>query len=91
MQNRPTKIKKWPDIISVEPLENYTLIVYFENGVKKFFDCKYLFNEDYYVPLKNKGIFNRAVADLGGIIWTDEIDIAKEEVYEKGVTVDENN
>ena len=39
------------------------------------------------MPLKNKGIFKRAFANLGGVVWTDMIDIAKEEVYDKGVTI----
>ena len=91
MQNRATKITRYPDIVRVEPKDNYVLKVYFDNGVVKFFDCHYLFEEDYCKPLKKTWIFDKTVADLGGIIWTDEIDIAKEEVYEKGVTIDHNN
>lgn len=91
MQNRPSKIKKYPDVVKVEPQDNYVLKAYFDNGVIKVFDCNYLFEDTYYKPLKRTYLFNKAVADLGGIIWTDEIDIAKEEVYEKGVTIANNN
>lgn len=75
----------------VKVMDNYVLEVHFENGEAKIFDCKYLLEQKFFKPLKNKGIFNKAFANLGGIVWTDMIDIAKEEVYDKGITVDNAN
>ena len=91
MQNRPAEIKKYPYVIKVIPKDNYILEAYFGNGVVKAFDCNYLFEDDFYKPLKRTYLFNKAYANLGGVVWNDEIDIAAEEVYDKGVTVDNDN
>ena len=87
MQNRPSKINGFLKLIKVEPKGNYHLISTFSNGVVKDFDCNYLLEMSYYKSLKNKGVFNKAYANLGGVVWADDIDLAMEEVYEKGVTV----
>ena len=91
MQNRSIEINNCLTLDRVEPTNDYHLISTFSNGVVKDFDCKYLLKMDYFKCLKNKAIFNRARANLGGVVWNDEIDIAIEEVYEKGVTIDHNN
>ncbi len=91
MQNRTSEINDYLKLVKVEPKSNYHLISTFSNGVVKDFDCNYLFERDYFKSLKNKGIFNKAYANLGGVVWTDEIDLAMEEVYEKGVTVDQGS
>ena len=87
MQDRTSEIKDYLALVKVEPTDGYHLISTFNNGVVKDFDCNYLLEIDYFKPLENWGIFNKAFANLGGVVWTDEIDLAMEEVYEKGVTI----
>ena len=50
----------------------------------------YIENYNVFAPLNDGALFSNAQLDRWGIIWNDEIDIAIEEVYEKGVTVDDN-
>ena len=87
MQNRSTEIKRYPNVTKVKVMDDYVLKAQFENGEVKLFDCKYLLEQKFFKPLRNKGIFKKAFANLGGVVWTDMIDIAKEEVYDKGVTI----
>ena len=91
MQDRPPKINSYITLDKVEPTSDYHLISTFSNGVVKDFDCNYLLEQNYFSSLKNKGVFNKAYANLGGVVWTDEIDLAMEEVYDKGVTVANNH
>lgn len=91
MQDRTTEVDEYLKLIKVEPTENYHLISTFSNGVVKDLDCNYLLERNFFKPLKNKGIFKKAFANLGGVVWTDMIDLAMEEVYEKGVTIDNAN
>ena len=88
MQDRSVKIKDYLTLDKVEPTNDYHLISTFSDGIVKDFDCAYLLEMNYFKSLKNKGIFNKARANLGGVVWTDEIDLATKEVYEKGVTIE---
>ena len=42
-------------------------------------------------PLENLDLFNQAHVDYGGVVWNDEIDLAQESLYDKGVTIDNDN
>lgn len=71
--------------------DNYILICEFENGIKKRYDMKILFEEyKIFKQLKeNKELFNNVVVDKGGygISWNEEIDLAAEEIWENGEDV----
>lgn len=68
--------------------ENHSLIVSFNNGVTKNFDMTpYIENYKVFAPLENLDLFSKAQLNRWGIIWNEDLDIAIEEVYEKGVTV----
>ena len=51
----------------------------------------YIENYNVFAPLNDGALFSNAQLDRWGIIWNDEIDIAIEEVYEKGVAVNDNH
>ena len=87
MQDRAPEINGFITLDKVEPTNDYHLISTFSNGVVKDFDCNYLLERNFFKALENKGIFNKAHANLGGVVWTEDIDLAMEEVYERGVTV----
>ena len=73
---------------SVEPLEEYRLLVCFETGESKNYDVKPLF--DKWEPFKDlvsiKGLFEQVKVDAGGygISWNDDIDLSCNELYENG-------
>lgn len=73
---------------TVKPLENFILLVTFENKNIKEYDVKPLF--DVFPSFKSlntvKGLFEQVKVDVGGygIIWNDEIDLSCDELYENG-------
>lgn len=70
-------------------LDNYKLQVLFNNGVEKIFDMSSLIkNEKVFSPLVDKTLFKKAQIDEDcfAIIWNEEIDLAIEEVWKKGIT-----
>lgn len=69
------------DVIDVKPQDDYKLLLEFENGEKKEFDCKNLFGYKIYEPLKEKHFFEKARVEYGTVVWSDEIDIAPETLY----------
>lgn len=78
---------KWA-VMEVEPKEDFTLLLTFAKGKKRLFDCKkYLFNDDYAKPLQDLSFFMKARADHHTVMWTNELDIAPEYLYEKSVKV----
>jgi hypothetical protein len=66
--------------------DDYTIIVSFDNGVKKKFDIFSRLNDARFEPLKNKSLFKNAQIDKGGygISWNDEIDLSEYEIWTYG-------
>ena len=69
------------DIIKVETRDDYKLILTFENGEIRQFDCKKILNENPFKPLADNFIFKQAKIEYGTVVWPDEIDIAPETLY----------
>ena len=69
----------YPKIKAVKPLKNYRLLVSFQNGEQKLYDCSPLLEKAVFQPLKNKTFFKAVRADPGGygISWSEEIDLAE--------------
>ena len=74
-----------PRVRKVEPTDNYELLLKFNNGEKKKFDAKTLFQYPIYAPLKNIGFFKLVKADNMCVQWNDEIDICPDALYEQSV------
>ena len=76
---------------SVVPMPDYVLSVQFAEGVTKHYDLKPLFDRyPMFAPLKEQPeLYYSAAVDIGGygVIWNDDIDIACDELYYNGVTV----
>lgn len=77
---------EYPKILSVNPLPDYELEVRFENGIVKIYDCKQLFDQEVFIPLKNEYLFKNVKVDNGGygIIWNDDLDLAESELWVNG-------
>ncbi|MBO7486296.1 MAG: DUF2442 domain-containing protein [Spirochaetaceae bacterium] len=74
-------------VSSVEPKENYNLLITFENGEKRLFNCASLLDKTVYKPLKNKAFFNTVKTEYGTVVWNNQIDIAPEYLYQNGMSV----
>lgn len=70
------------DVIAVETLPDYWLLLTFENNEQKRFDMKPYLNGTAFQPLKNVGFFNLARIDYGTVVWSDDIDIAPETLHQ---------
>ena len=69
-------------VTNVEPRGDYTLRITFADGIEKIYDARPLLEKPIYAPLKNVAFFLRAKADCGTGVWSDDIDIAPEHLYE---------
>jgi hypothetical protein len=76
----------FPDVIAVEPLPDYYLLITFEHGEKKYFDMKPYLHATVFQPLKNVSFFNLARVDYGTVVWSNDIDIAPETLYDFSVS-----
>jgi hypothetical protein len=80
----------YPRIRSVEPRPGKTLLVTFENGERKVYDCNSLLQYEAFQPLQDDALFRCAHADSHGygVIWNDLIDLAESEVWLNGRDVE---
>ena len=78
-------------IKSVTPSPDYRLLVQFSEGGTKQYDMNPLFDKyTMFLPLKDHpGLFTSVEVDVGGygIIWNDDIDIACDELFYNGKTI----
>lgn len=70
-----------PRPIAVQSLENYELLVTFQNGEKKIFDMKPMLSLPLYSSLKNPAFFSTVKADGMCIYWNEDIDLCPDRVY----------
>ena len=76
---------------NVYPLENYRLLVQFFDGSTKIYDVKPLFDwRDVFKQLKDEHLFYSVYVDVGGygIVWNDDIDLACDELFYNGKSID---
>ena len=81
----------YPRVISVFPRSNKRLLVTFDNGVRKLYDCSPLLETETFSPLKEDWLFRSVRTDLSGygISWNDELDLSESELWENGCLVEE--
>lgn len=75
-------------IKEVIPLENFVVLVIFQDGVEKEYDMKQLFDRfpKFQVFKSEMGLFEKVIVDTGGygIVWNDELDLAADEIWHNG-------
>ncbi len=81
-------MEKIPKINSVQPIGDARLLVTFENGIKKIYDCSFLLSGPQFDLLANPAFFNAVQVDPGryGISWSDDIDLSEYELWTNGKT-----
>ena len=79
-------VATFPRIKSVKAQPDKILLVEFDSGERKLYDCKPLLQSEPFLPLLDDAIFRCAHADAHGygVVWTDEIDLAESEVWLNG-------
>jgi len=78
-----------PKIKKINTDKNYILIVDFDNGIQKKYDCRKNFEYPAFELLKDEAFFKQAKIDPGGygISWNDEIDLSEYELWQNGIAV----
>ena len=69
----------------VKPLDEYKLLVTFENGEVKLFDMKPYLNKGIFMELKNLSLFKSAKVNFDTVQWENEADIDPETLYADGI------
>ena len=69
-------------VIEVEPLQDYRMLLTFENGEKRLYDAAPLLEKPVCASLKDMSFFAQVKAVYGTVVWSDEIDVVPENLYE---------
>jgi len=79
----------YPKIQTVSTLPNYRLVVTFQNGNVKLYDCLPLLEEPAFIALQDESFFEQVEVGTGGygVIWSDEVDLSESELWLNGVEV----
>jgi hypothetical protein len=82
----------YPKVKSVQPRPEKRLLVTFDNGTRKLYDCNPLLRSEVFAPLQEEWLFRTVRADAGGygISWTEELDLSEAELWENGRSLDES-
>jgi len=83
-------MKKYPKIDGVKAQKGKRLLVSFNNGIRKIYDCSPLLSNDVFKPLMNNALFNSVKTDKHGygVIWTDELDLSESELWINGLSAE---
>lgn len=77
-------------VCGVRPLDDFLLWVRFNNGEAKIYDFKPLINLPVFKPLADVNVFRNVYIDYNTAVWNNgDIDIAPEELYNKGVSAEQ--
>lgn len=66
----------------VQPNADYTLLLTFADGVRRVYDARPLLEKPIYAQLKSLPFFLSAKAECGTVVWSDDVDIAPEHLYD---------
>lgn len=72
-------------VLEVQPKEDYTLLLTFQDGTQKLYNARPLLDKKIYSSLNNLSFFLSAKAECGTVVWNDELDIAPEHLYEYSI------
>ncbi len=75
-----------PKILSAKALDNYNLIITFENKQVKKYNVTTLFSNSLFAPLKDVTFFKTVKIEKGGyaVSWNNAIDISEYELWKNG-------
>lgn len=70
-----------PTVVKVEPDENYSLILQFDNGERKKFDVRPYIKGSWYGMLSDKTYFKSVKPNGFSVEWADGQDLCPDELY----------
>ena len=70
-------------VIDVEPLNDYKLLLTFENGEKRIFDVSPYLDKGIFKELKDEEKFNTVRVSFDSIEWCNQADLDPEFLFEK--------
>ena len=76
-------------VTEVKPLEDYKLLLTFEDGSRKIYDMRPELWGEVFDALKEPAYFNRVFVESGTIKWPNGADICHDKLYRHGVDVTE--
>jgi hypothetical protein len=74
-----------PRVTSAVAQKDFTLLITFANGERKFFDVKPYLNIGVFTSLKNFIMFSTAHAEHGIVVWQNNVDFDPDTLYIEGV------
>ncbi len=74
-------------IIKVKPLDDYKIMLTFENRENRIFDVKPFLNKGIFKELKNPEAFKTVHISFDSIEWENSADLDPEILYEKSIPV----
>lgn len=79
-------MEKIPKIKAVQIIGEARLLVTFENGIKKTYDCSSLLSRPQFHLLASSAFFKAVHVDPGGygLSWSDNIDLSEYELWTNG-------
>ena len=75
-------------IVSVEPLDDYKILLTFSNNEKRIKDMKPYLDKGVFKKLKDKNFFNSVHISFDTISWDNEIDICPDTLYETSIPLE---
>jgi len=88
MENIITGTPIGPRVLDVKPMDNFLLFLTFNNGEKRIFDAKLLFEMQAFRRLKDKLFFNSVKVARGSVLWPNDIDYCPDTLYAESVPAD---
>ena len=70
------------EVIKVEPLKDYKLLLTFNNNEKKIKDMKPYLDKGVFKKLNNINFFNTVEIKFGTISWGENIDMCADSLYD---------
>ena len=74
---------------SVKPINNYNLILTFENGEKRLFDMNLFLDNGIFRELRDISKFNSVKVSFDTIEWDNEADLDPEVLYQYSEKIEE--
>jgi hypothetical protein len=76
-----------PHVVDVQPHDDHTLTLTFENGELRLFDMKPYLESSVFRPLQSLDMFCRVKVVYGSLEWPGERDLAFDMLYAKSVPI----
>ncbi len=74
-------------VVDVKPLENYQLLLKFENGEEKIFDVNPYLEIGKFQELKDEKLFKTVRVSFDSIEWNNQLDLDPKLLYQKSKAV----